>query len=177
MQFRGTGFRQPYVNVGGTAGNLPVLRSTLEAMLRTHKPKAVILGLDFWWFMPQWNRDPFEDVPPTSGSYNYGFENLKKPWAWLLDGKISPAELFAPLWGGFRDARFGIMAQQTDDGFGLFLWSGVWLLNGFLRLLLLRVKGLRGAIGGNGRGGNRFLYGFFGRRSPPSLSGGAGWSR
>jgi hypothetical protein len=118
MQFRNTGFRRTYVNVGGTAGNLPVLRSTLEAMLRAHKPKAVILGLDFWWFMPQWNKDPFEEVPPTSGSYNYGFESLKKPWAWLLEGKISPAELAAPLWGGFRDGRFGIMAQQTDDGFG-----------------------------------------------------------
>ncbi|MDR2054288.1 MAG: hypothetical protein LBQ10_00220 [Desulfovibrio sp.] len=127
MQFRGAGFRQAYVNVGGTAGNLPVLRSTLDAMLRIHKPKAVILGLDFWWFMPQWNRDPFENVPPTSGSYNYGFESLKKPWAWLLEGKISPAELFAPLWGGFRDTRFGIMAQQTDDGFGP---DGSWYYTG-----------------------------------------------
>ncbi|MDR2744622.1 MAG: hypothetical protein LBB66_05435 [Desulfovibrio sp.] len=127
MQFRGAGFRQTYANVGGTAGNLPVLRSTLEAMLRIHKPKAVILGLDFWWFMPRWDRDPFEDVPPTSGSYNYGFESLKKPWAWLLDGKISPAELLAPLWGGFRDTRFGVMAQQTDDGFGP---DGSWYYTG-----------------------------------------------
>ncbi|MDR3358924.1 MAG: hypothetical protein LBN96_08790 [Desulfovibrio sp.] len=127
MQFRGAGFRRPFVNVGGTAGNLPVLRSTLEAMLRVHKPKAVILGLDFWWFMPRWNRDPFEEVPPTGGSYNYGFESLKKPWAWLLDGKISPAELFAPLRGGFRDTRFGVMAQQTDDGFGP---DGSWYYTG-----------------------------------------------
>jgi hypothetical protein len=118
MQFRGANFRRSFVNVGGTAGNLPVLRSTLEAMLRTHKPKAVILGLDFWWFMPQWNKDPFEEVPPTAGSYNYGFESLKKPWSWLLEGKISPAELTSPLWSGFRKTRFGIMAQQTDDGFG-----------------------------------------------------------
>jgi len=126
MQFRGSSFRQSYVNVGGTAGNLPVLRSTLEAMLRVHKPRAVILGLDFWWFMPQWNSNPFEEVPPTSGSYNYGFESLKKPLAWLLNGKISPAEL-APLWGGFSDTRFGIMAQQTDDGFGP---DGSWYYTG-----------------------------------------------
>ncbi|MDR1777799.1 MAG: hypothetical protein LBR31_08250 [Desulfovibrio sp.] len=127
MQLRGSAFRRSYVNVGGTAGNLPVLRSTLDAILHLHKPAAVILGLDFWWFMPQWNKDPFENVPPTSGSYNYGFDSQKKPWDWLLDGKISLAEFAAPLWGGFRDTRLGIMAQQTDDGFGP---DGSWYYTG-----------------------------------------------
>ena len=122
MQFRAAYFRRPFLNMGGVAGNLAVLRSTLDVMLRIHKPQAVILGLDFWWFMPQWEARPFEDVPPTSGSYNYSFESLKKPWIWLLDGKISLTELAAPLLGpfghGFRAGRYGIMAQQTDDGFG-----------------------------------------------------------
>lgn len=118
MQFRASSFRRTFVNVGGVAGNLAVLRSTLNAMLAVHKPKAVILGLDFWWFMPQWHTDPFKEEPTTSGSYNYGFENLKKPWTWLFEGKISPAEIVAPLVGIFRKTRYGIMAQQTDDGFG-----------------------------------------------------------
>lgn len=122
MQFRGHFFHQRFLNIGGTAGNLAVLRSTIGAMLRIHRPEAVILGLDFWWFMPQWEADPNADVPPTSGSYNYGLENLKKPWTWLLEGKISLSELAAPLLSlggkGFRDERYGIMAQQTDDGFG-----------------------------------------------------------
>lgn len=122
MQFRGAYFRKPFLNVGGTAGNLPVLRSTIDAMLRIHRPDAVIIGLDFWWFMPQWNPAPFKEEPPTSGSYNYGFESLKKPWTWLLEGKLSARDFFAPLlpesMGGFRSTRFGIMAQQTDDGFG-----------------------------------------------------------
>lgn len=122
MQFRAAYFRKPFLNVGGVAGNLAVLRSTIDAMLRLHRPEAVILGLDFWWFMPQWEAEPFKETPPTSGSYNYGFESLKKPWAWLLEGKISPADLAAPFMpeaaGGFRAGRYGIMAQQTDDGFG-----------------------------------------------------------
>lgn len=127
MQFRGKYFAKAFCNVGGTAGNLPVLRSTIDAMLQTHRPEAVIIGLDFWWFMPQWNPDPFSEEPPTSGSYNYGPESLKKPWAWLLEGKISFRDLAAPLLperlGGFRADRFGIMAQQTDDGFGP---DGAW---------------------------------------------------
>ena len=122
MQFRGAWFRRPFCNMGGVAGNLAVLRSTVDAMLRLHRPRAVILGLDFWWFLPQWEAEPFQEVPPTAGSYNYGFASLKKPWQWLLEGKISLRELAAPLLGlagsGFREDRFGIMAQQTDDGFG-----------------------------------------------------------
>ncbi|MDR2850631.1 MAG: hypothetical protein LBV65_01105 [Desulfovibrio sp.] len=123
MQFRGDYFRASFINVGGTAGNLAVLRSTLDGMLAVHRPKAIILGLDFWWFMPQWEPKPFNEEPATSGSYNYGFESLKKPWSWLLDGKISLSELAAPLTGGFRAGRYGIMAQQTDDGFGT---DGSW---------------------------------------------------
>lgn len=131
MQFRGAYFRRPFLNVGGTAGNLPVLRSTLDAMLRLHRPEAVILGLDFWWFMPRWNPDPFKEEPPTSGSYGYNLDSLKKPWTWLLEGKISWRDLLGPVLprslGGFRDDRYGIMAQQTDDGFGS---DGSWYYTG-----------------------------------------------
>ena len=131
MQFRGAYFRRPFLNVGGTAGNLPVLRSTLDAMLRLHRPEAVILGLDFWWFMPRWNPDPFKEEPPTSGSYVYNLDSLKKPWTWLLEGKISWRDLLGPVLprslGGFREDRYGIMAQQTDDGFGS---DGSWYYTG-----------------------------------------------
>ena len=131
MQFRGAYFRRPFLNVGGTAGNLPVLRSTLDAMLRLHRPEAVLLGLDFWWFMPRWNPDPFKEEPPTSGSYGYNLDSLKKPWTWLLEGKISWRDLLGPVLprslGGFRDDRYGIMAQQTDDGFGS---DGSWYYTG-----------------------------------------------
>ena len=81
MQFREGYFRKPFLNMGGVAGNLPVLRSTIDAMLAVHVPEAVILGLDFWWFMPRWNPNPFAPEPPTRGSYTYSMATLKKPWA------------------------------------------------------------------------------------------------
>lgn len=131
MQFRGAWFREKFLNMGGVAGNLAVLRSTLDALMACKRPKAAIIGLDFWWFMPQWEAHPEQLVAPTSGSYNYSFASLKKPWEWLLAGKITLAEFFRPLAGilgaGFAKNRYGIMAQQTNDGFGP---DGSWYYTG-----------------------------------------------
>lgn len=118
MQFREKYFARPFVNVGGTAGNLAVLRSTIDAMLAVHKPEAIILGLDFWWFTHKWEAKPFKETPPTSGTYNYGFGTLKTTYEWLLTGKVSLKEFLAPITGDFRKDRYGIMAQRFNDGFG-----------------------------------------------------------
>lgn len=122
MQFRGAWFTKRFVNMGGVAGNLAVLRSTLDAALAISRPRVVIIGIDFWWFLPQWEQDPLLRVLPTTGSYNYSLASLKKPLEWFLEGKVSFRELGAPVLGifgkGFRADRFGIMAQQTNDGFG-----------------------------------------------------------
>lgn len=122
MQFRGAWFRERFLNMGGVAGNLAVLRSTIDAILACRKPEAVIIGLDFWWFLPQWEADPQEHIAPTSGTYSYSLAGLKKPWEWLLEGKIGAEDFFRPILGvfgkGFRADRYGIMAQQTSDGFG-----------------------------------------------------------
>ena len=133
MQFRRACFAPDarFLNMGGVAGNLKILRSTLDAMLKMHEPEAVIIGLDFWWFMPRWEANPNDGTEPTSGSYNYRLASLKQPWTWLLEGKLSLAELAQPLAGlfgqGFRRDRFGVMAQQTDDGFGP---DGAWYYTG-----------------------------------------------
>lgn len=133
MQFHADWFRKPFVNMGGVAGNLAALRSAIDAMLAMHRPKAMLLGVDFWWFMPQWEKNPRAVIAPTSGSYNYGFENVKKPWLWLLQGKITLHDFFRPLLGafghGFKSGRHGIMAQQFDEGFGP---DGAWNYTGEL---------------------------------------------
>lgn len=118
MQFRGRHFTEPYLNIGGTAGNLAILRSTAEALIAEHKPKVIILGLDFWWFTKKWEADPHKPVPLTMGAYATTFDILKTPYEWLLTGKISLAEFFAPLTGAFEAHKYGIMAQRFADGFG-----------------------------------------------------------
>ncbi|MDR0466370.1 MAG: hypothetical protein LBH94_03325 [Deltaproteobacteria bacterium] len=123
MQFRSKYFTKKFLNIGGTAGNIAVLRSTIEAMLKTHTPEAVILGLDFWWFTQKWEADPYKEVPPTSGTYAYSFDVLKTPYEWLLDGKLTAGQFFAPLTGGFETHLYGVMAQKTGDGFAT---DGSW---------------------------------------------------
>ncbi len=122
MQFRGAWFSRPFVNMGGVAGNLGELELTLRGILKAGRPQAIILGVDFWWFLPQWQENPEEPVRHVSGTYNYALNSLKKPWQWLFDGKISAGEFLAPFTGifgrGFAADRFGIMAQQTSNGFG-----------------------------------------------------------
>ena len=118
MQFRGRHFTQPYLNIGGTAGNLAILRSTAEALLAVHKPKVIILGLDFWWFTSKWEAAPHKPVPLTMNAYATTFDILKTPYEWLFTGKISLAEFFAPLTGAFAAHKYGIMAQRFADGFG-----------------------------------------------------------
>ena len=117
MQFLGKYFTKRFLNIGGTAGNLAVLRSTLDAMLKVRVPETVILGLDFWWFTKKWEPNPFNEVPPTSGSYAYSFDVLKTPYVWLLEGKLSPSQFFAPLTGNFEKHLYGVMAQKFHDGF------------------------------------------------------------
>lgn len=122
MQFRGAWFDKPFVNMGGVAGNLAELRYTIEQILRISPPRAMLIGLDFWWFMPQWEKEPLKPLDYRGASYNYDFQKLKKPWQWLLEGKISLGEFLRPLGASFsrdfRPDRYGILAQQYSEGFG-----------------------------------------------------------
>lgn len=122
MQFRGSWFKEPFLNMGGAAGNIGMLNLVISTMLKISHPAVVIIGIDFWWFLPQWEANPEEQISLLPTSYNYGTANLIKPWSWLWEGKISIKEFFAPVLGlfgaGFRADRFGILAQQTDEGFG-----------------------------------------------------------
>jgi hypothetical protein len=116
-QFRGRYFTKRFLNMGADVDSLPALRGIVDAVLKIHTPEAVILGLDFWWFTRAREPHPFQEEAPASGGYAYSLEVLKKPYLWLLTGKISPGDFFAPLTGGFEKRLYGIAAQKFRDGF------------------------------------------------------------
>lgn len=112
---RDTVFLRPMLNMAGTANSLSTLRASLDAMLALHKPDVVLLGLDFWWFSPAWERDPFAQPPKRTSPFSYTMDTLRLPWRMLLQGDISlPQFMFM----SFQEARFGIRAQFEDTGYG-----------------------------------------------------------
>ena len=56
LSLRSSVFSGSMVNMAGTASSLSTLRASLDAALRIHKPQAIILAVDFWWFAPAWER-------------------------------------------------------------------------------------------------------------------------
>jgi len=117
-QFRQPFFTRPVVNMAGTAHSLSELAASLDAALRIHRPEVVLIGIDFWWFSPAWEADPLRRVQLAANGAGYLDGALRRPWQWLVQGRISLKQFLAPLWHGMRDDRFGARAQCLGDGFG-----------------------------------------------------------
>ena len=117
-QFRQPLFTRPAVNMAGTASSLPELAAVLDLALAVHRPEVVLIGIDFWWFSPAWDAEPLRraEISPEGAGYLDGV--LRRPWQWLLQGRISLKQCLSPLWLGMRRDRFGAQAQCLGDGFG-----------------------------------------------------------
>lgn len=117
MQIRGRYFSGSFVNMGGAVGSTLAFANLVEAMLEVHRPRLVVIGVDFWWFNEAYSRN--KNKPPPSGqAYVMTLERLKLPYYWLVQGKIQLRDLISAV--GFDDSacRFGVMAKQLADGFG-----------------------------------------------------------
>lgn len=112
---RDTVFLRPMVNMAGTADSLSTLRESLDAMLAIHKPAAVILAVDWWWFSPAWEKDPFARHPKAQSPYEYSLDNLRLPWRLFLQGQINLGQF---LFLGFSEGRYGAHAQFDAAGLG-----------------------------------------------------------
>ena len=117
-QFRQAYFSKPAVNMAGTATSLPELAAVLDQALAVHRPEVVLIGIDFWWFSPAWDAAPLRRAELSAEGAGYLDGVLRRPWQWLLQGRISLRQFLSPLWLGMRDDRFGAKAQCLGDGFG-----------------------------------------------------------
>ena len=142
-QFRQPLFSRPVVNMAGTASSLPELAAALDQALAVHRPEVVLIGIDFWWFAPAWDAHPLRraDLPAEGAGYLDGA--LRRPWQWLLQGRISLRQFLSPLWLGMRKDRFGARAQCLGDGFGP---DGAWYPFSLLKAALPPEPGFAGAL-------------------------------
>ncbi|MGH8453678.1 MAG: hypothetical protein ACRESW_03925, partial [Nevskiales bacterium] len=120
LQFRENYFRDRFLNMGSSMREIATGEHLLHAMLQTHKPKLVILGVDYWWFNEQ-VEEPGARPPPVKRSPKVDFGQLMQPWIWLREGKIGREDFFNrlnPLYRAKGLCRIGVRARTDDSGFG-----------------------------------------------------------
>jgi hypothetical protein len=116
MPFAGEAFSATVYNSGGAANNLDQAIAFVDAALGVHRPHAILLGLDYWWFNP--NRDDeIDTTSQDSDEIELSLSQLRAPIDWMLAGKVTPGAFLAAL-SPFYTAPEGIgaLAQFEHQG-------------------------------------------------------------
>lgn len=116
MPFAGEAFSATSYNAGGGANNLDQAITFIDAAVAVHRPTAILLGLDYWWFNP--NRDDeIDTTSQNSDDIDLSLSQLLTPVDWVLVGKVSPSAFLATL-SPFHPSREGIgaLAQFLHQG-------------------------------------------------------------
>ncbi len=111
LGFRQQDFAKPFVNMGGLSDLEEVIEIT-ESSFKTHAPKMVILGIDFWWFHPQAENRAINRSPADSG---ISANDLFQPLNWLATGRVTWSQAWNILRGTSPD--IGIAGVTQQDGF------------------------------------------------------------
>ncbi len=111
LGFRQQDFARPFVNMGSLS-DLEEVIEVAEASFKTHVPKMVILGVDFWWFHPQAENRAINRSPADSG---ISANDLYQPLNWLGTGRVTAAQAWHILGGTSPD--IGIAGITQQDGF------------------------------------------------------------
>jgi len=91
-------------------------------MMTRHKPKLVLLGIDFWWFNSQFTSVKYKDHPlPLKPRFQ--IEYLFEPVSFLFQGKISISQylkilLHSPVSSTEDQCSIGVSARFTGVGYG-----------------------------------------------------------
>jgi hypothetical protein len=114
IEFVRHGFTRPMVNVGSMR-DLAQIRSLLQSMFAVHRPKLVILTVDFWWFNAARTEETIDLQPDAEGQLS--LVRLAQPFVWMAEKKIGPADFIAgALSPTYRPEHIGVAA--TYDGAG-----------------------------------------------------------
>jgi hypothetical protein len=119
LPFAGEAFLSPMVNAGNASSSLGQARSFIDDALAIHKPKAILLGLDFWWFNPA--REEADLAAQSDPVIDLTLDRLSSPFKWMLDGTLKPKAVIA---GIFSDAQMppgiGVRAKYNHHGWDRF---------------------------------------------------------
>lgn len=88
MQFRKEMFNTSFCNTGGAINSVDEAEKFVNEMLKWHKPKIVIFGLDDWWFNPNSPAASWKN-PEIDSSSLITFEKIVAPFVWQYEKKIT----------------------------------------------------------------------------------------
>ncbi len=162
-QFREEFFNRPFVSCGGVMTTLKWGRAFLREILPYHKPRLVILTLDFWYF------NDLAPLPPAEPDFSepgtgHLIHKLRQPFVWLGEGKITFTDyLNILLWHNNKNKitnynNMGIVAIKKSDGFrkdGSYCHAG--LASGFSKAF--SDKKFATTLEHVAKGTDHFLYG------------------
>ena len=89
LQFRQRIFSTKFINAGRGMITPEEGLTFMRALLARHKPKVVIIGLDFWWFNPDWS---YPNRRSRDTSLDLSKLGLVQDWLWK--SKISVADIW-----------------------------------------------------------------------------------
>lgn len=117
MQIRQEMFSRPMVNMGGAADTAAQIDYLVERAFAVHRPKLVLLGVDFWVFNADWPEPPLTLLQARTG-LGISLRNLQELMAWIWQDRIPALDLLRV---GFRlqrmSGRYGVVAAYTGGGF------------------------------------------------------------
>lgn len=117
MQIRQEMFSSPMVNMGGAADTAAQIDYLLEHAFAAHRPRLVLLGLDFWLFNANWREPTFTPLHVRSG-LGISLRNLQELAAWVSEGRIPAMDLIRVGFSLQRvTGRYGVVANYTGGGF------------------------------------------------------------
>lgn len=115
IEFVRRGFTRSMVNLGSMR-DLAQIRSLLQSMFAVHRPKLIILTVDFWWFNAARTEEAIDLQPDAEGQLS--LIQLAQPFIWMAEGKIGPADFLAgALSPAFRPEGIGVAAIYDGAGY------------------------------------------------------------
>ncbi|MAE50274.1 MAG: hypothetical protein CMH27_00530 [Micavibrio sp.] len=119
MQFRDHYFNGRSYTMGGAIHNIFDFKNAVFHALDTHKPKAMILQMDYWWFHPYYRNGIESKKVPLYKQVKKSLSTIFLPYTWLREGKMSAEDYRRVIAGqnNTQECRLGIMAQMQSKGY------------------------------------------------------------
>ena len=116
MAFVAEGFAGSMTNLGGAVNEIVDAERLIPDMLAAHRPKLLLITLDFWWFNQSRVEDPA--VISQAPDIKFGLNDILTPAQWILDGDVKPGALLRSLFPAPADEPLiGVWAHLNHSGF------------------------------------------------------------